>query len=81
MDQQNRFSIADGKSELLLASVVRTSVSTINSLVVEDMRVSELLSTVGDSLHMLRRMVKLLESQATVDIANRQRVTVDAMTP
>ena len=31
-----------------------------------------------DSLLYLRRIVKLLESQATVDVANRQRVTVDS---
>ncbi len=31
-----------------------------------------------DSVILLRRMVKLMESQATVDVANRQRITVDA---
>lgn len=31
-----------------------------------------------DSVFYLRRMVKLMESQATVDATNRQRVTVDA---
>jgi hypothetical protein len=31
-----------------------------------------------DTVVLLRRMVKLMESQATVDGANRQRVTVDA---
>jgi hypothetical protein len=35
----------------------------------------------NESVWLLRRMVKLMESQSTVDIANRQRVTVDAMTP
>jgi hypothetical protein len=31
-----------------------------------------------DAVVLLRRMVKLMESQATVDVANRQRMTVDA---
>lgn len=31
-----------------------------------------------DSVILLRRMVKLMESQATVDVANRQRITLDA---
>ncbi len=31
-----------------------------------------------DAIILLRRLVKLMESQATVDTANRQRVTVDA---
>jgi len=31
-----------------------------------------------DAIVLLRRMVKLMESQATVDSANRQRVTIDA---
>jgi hypothetical protein len=31
-----------------------------------------------DSVVLLRRMVKLMESQATVDVANRQRITLDA---
>jgi hypothetical protein len=33
-----------------------------------------------DAIVLLRRIVKLMESQAAVDVANRQRVTVDAMT-
>ena len=32
-----------------------------------------------DTVVLLRRMVKLMESQATVDAANRQRVSVDSM--
>lgn len=32
-----------------------------------------------DSIALLRRIVRLLESQANVDAANRQRVTVDAL--
>lgn len=31
-----------------------------------------------ESISLLRRIVKLLESNATVDIANRQKVTLDA---
>ncbi|MBP9802470.1 hypothetical protein KBC40_02690 [Patescibacteria group bacterium] len=34
--------------------------------------------TSEDSVVMLRRVVKLLESRATVDVANRKRITVDA---
>lgn len=33
-----------------------------------------------DALVLLRRMVKLMESQNATDIANRQRVSVDAFT-
>ena len=33
-----------------------------------------------EHLILLRRMVKLMESNATVDISNRQRVTVDTIT-
>jgi hypothetical protein len=32
-----------------------------------------------DSIVLLRRMVKLMESQATVDAGNRQRITLDAL--
>ena len=32
-----------------------------------------------DAIVYLRRMVKLMESQATVDLANRQRITLDAI--
>jgi hypothetical protein len=32
-----------------------------------------------DTVILLRRMVKIMESQATVDAANRQRITIDAM--
>ena len=33
-----------------------------------------------EQIVLLRRIVKLLESQATVDIANRQRIAIDAIT-
>lgn len=33
-----------------------------------------------ESIILLRRMVKLLESQNATDIANRQRITIDAIT-
>jgi hypothetical protein len=33
-----------------------------------------------ESIILLRRMVKILESQNATDIANRQRVTIDAIT-
>ena len=33
-----------------------------------------------EQIVLLRRIVKLLESQATVDIANRQRIAIDAVT-
>jgi hypothetical protein len=33
-----------------------------------------------ESIILLRRMVKLLESQSATDIANRQRITIDAIT-
>lgn len=36
--------------------------------------------SVDDHLILLRRMVKLMESQAAVDTAQRQRMTVDAIT-
>lgn len=34
----------------------------------------------ANALILLRRIVRLLESQAVVDVANRQRVTIDAIT-
>lgn len=36
--------------------------------------------TVDDQIVLLRRIVKLLESQAATDTAQRQRITVDAIT-
>lgn len=36
--------------------------------------------SVDDQIVLLRRLVKLMESQAAVDIAQRQRVTLDAIT-
>jgi hypothetical protein len=36
--------------------------------------------TVDDQIILLRRIVKLLESQAATDTAQRQRITVDAIT-
>ena len=33
-----------------------------------------------ESIILLRRMVKLLESQSATDIGNRQRVTIDSIT-
>lgn len=37
-------------------------------------------SSLDDQVVLLRRIVKLLESQAAVDTAQRQRVTLDAIT-
>lgn len=34
----------------------------------------------AEQILLLRRIVKLLESQATVDVGNRQRITLDAIT-
>lgn len=36
--------------------------------------------TVDETTALLRRIVKLLESQATVDVANRQKVCIDSIT-
>lgn len=35
----------------------------------------------NESIRLLRRMVKLMESQATVDISNRQKVVVEGSLP
>jgi hypothetical protein len=35
----------------------------------------------NDTIILLRRIVKLLESNAVVDVANRQRVAIDAALP
>jgi hypothetical protein len=36
--------------------------------------------SIDDQIILFRRMLKILESQSSTDIANRQRVTVDAIT-
>lgn len=46
----------------------------------EDLATEAKQDSQNESLVLLRRIVKLLESQATVDVANRQRITLDAIT-
>ncbi len=63
----------DGSNNLL------TSVGGTGNIVgVKDTSGTQVNPATDDSLVYLRRMVKLMESQATVDAGNRQRVVVDS---
>ncbi len=63
----------DGGTNLL------TSVGGTGNIVgLKDTTGTQLNPATDDSLVYLRRMVKLMESQGTVDVGNRQRVVVDA---
>jgi predicted RNA-binding protein Jag len=49
----------------------------ISAVGIKDTTNTQVNPATDDAIVYLRRMVKLMESQATVDVANRQRVTVD----
>lgn len=68
----NKFTFSDGS---LLVSSSGTTAEVVGLKDSQDTRINP---ATDDALVLLRRMVKLMESQATVDTANRQRVTVDA---
>ncbi len=65
----------DGSGSLLTAGSASASVVGLKDAA--DVRVNP---ATDDAIVYLRRMVKLMESQATVDNANRQRVSIDAGT-
>jgi hypothetical protein len=54
-------------------SININSASTSNPLPIND-------ATANEALVLLRRMVKLLESNAVVDIQNRQKIIIDSVT-
>lgn len=71
--------ITDFKSDMTAPSVVglkNTSSQSINPATEEKQDTQ--IQTSSEEAMLLRRMVKLMESQATVDIQNRQRVSIDA---
>lgn len=64
--QTDKFTF-DGKNNLTAISGIKNS---------QDTRIDP---AQDDSIILLRRIVKIMESQATVDVANRQRITLDAL--
>lgn len=64
----------DGSNNLLTATSGGTSVVGLKDSV--DNRINP---AQDDSVILLRRIVKLMESQATVDAGNRQRITIDSL--
>jgi hypothetical protein len=64
----------DGSNNLLTASSGGSDAVGVKNT--EGVRVNP---ATDDSIVYLRRMVKLMESQATVDAGNRQRITIDAL--
>ena len=61
------------------AGVLQTSVGGTGNIVgLKDTTSTQINPATDDSLVYLRRMVKLMESQAAVDASNRQRVTIDS---
>ena len=61
------------------SGVLQTSVGGTGNIVgLKDTTSTQVNPATDDSLVYLRRMVKLMESQAAVDASNRQRVTVDS---
>ena len=53
--------------------VIRCDIEEASSLVVDGLADND------DTVLLLRRIVKLLEASANVDVANRQRIIVDAL--
>lgn len=49
-----------------------------DNVIYQDARANTISANSEDSIIMLRRIVKQMESKATVDVANRRRVTMDA---
>lgn len=65
----------DGSNNLLTASAGGAA-STVG---IKDKTDTQINPVTEDAIIYLRRMVKIMESQATVDVANRQRITLDAL--
>lgn len=72
-DQTNRFTF-DGSGNLLTAGGASASVVGL-----KDAAGSQINPSTDDSIQYLRRIVKLMESQAVVDSGNRQRITLDSI--
>ena len=64
----------DGDSNLKIAASATITAGDVN---LRDASSTRINPATDDSIVYLRRMVKLMESQGTVDSANRQRVTID----
>ena len=67
----------DGSNNLLTSS--NSSISGTVGL--KDTTSTQVNPATDDSIILLRRMVKLMESQAAVDSSNRQRITLDSLGP
>lgn len=52
---------------------------SVDSVGIKDSTDTRINPVQDDSVILLRRIVKLMESQATVDLGNRQRVTIDSL--
>lgn len=52
---------------------------SVDSVGIKDTTNTIINPSTDDSVILLRRIVKLMESQATVDLGNRQRVTIDSL--
>lgn len=63
----------DLSGNLLTAGASESAVGVVDA---DDVRVNP---ATDDAVVYLRRMVKLMESQATVDAGNRQRITIDSL--
>lgn len=66
----------DVDGNLLTAGSSSGSASAVGIKNADDVRITPVQD---DSVILLRRIVKLMESQATVDSANRQRITIDSL--
>ena len=66
----------DGNNLMISGGTGGGSVSVVG---VNDATNTQVNPATDDSIVYLRRMVKLMESQATVDSANRQRITLDSL--
>ena len=67
----------DGSNNLLTSG----SGGAGGTVSVQDTTGTQINPATEDSLILLRRMVKLMESQAAVDSSNRQRITLDSLGP
>lgn len=72
-NQANKFTF-DGSGNLLTAGGAAASV-----VGVKDTSGTQVNPSTDDSIQYLRRIVKLMESQAVVDSGNRQRITLDSI--
>lgn len=76
--QVNKFTF-DGSGNLKTIGSGSSSVSGIVG--VQDTTSTQVNPATDDSIVLLRRMVKIMESQASADSGNRQRITIDSLGP